>query len=503
MVTSLFSLLLRIIAKITAVNIKTWSSRPVRTQEKQFKYLINRGKDTFFGRDHNFQEITSYKDFVKNVPVREYEGIRPYIERVKKGEINILWPGQPVYFALTSGTTSGSKYIPITKESLKNHLNGAKNAILNYVAQTGKTNFIKGKFIFIQGSPLLDKISEVLIGRLSGISAHHIPFYMQHKMLPSWETNIIEDWESKVERIVDETIDKDMTIISGIPSWVQMYFEKIVERKQKKVGTIFQNFSLFIYGGINFKPYEKKFKSLIGKKINSVELFPASEGFYAFQDRQESKELLLILNDGIFYEFIEEKKYHLNVFDRIPIAEVCLSTNYVLIVSTNAGLWAYNTGDTIKFTSLSPYRVIVTGRVAQFLSAFGEHVIVKEVELAIEEACAKTGEFVNEFTVAPKFKKGNDMACHEWFIEFTQENPDIQTFQTTIDLALQKQNKYYKDLISGKIISRAKVNIVQKGGFNKYMKSIGKLGGQNKIPKISNNRKVADQLNKLNLVIGN
>ena len=497
------SLLLRLIARITAYNIRNWSSKPVQTQEKQFKHLINSAKKTSFGADHNFQKISSYKDFVKNVPVREYEGIRPYIERVKNGESNILWPGRPIYFALTSGTTSGSKYIPITKESLKNHLNGAKNAILNYVAQTKKTSFIKGKFIFIQGSPLLDKMSEILIGRLSGISAHHIPFYMQSKMLPSWETNIIEDWETKLERIVDETIDKDMTIISGIPSWVQMYFEKIEERKQKKVGAIFQNFNLFIYGGVNYKPYEKKFKSLIGRKIDSIELFPASEGFYAFQDKQEFKGLLLILNDGIFYEFIEEKKYHLNTFDRISISEVCLNTNYVLIVSTNAGLWAYNTGDTIRFTSLNPYRVIVTGRVTQFLSAFGEHVIVKEVELAVEKACLKTGETVNEFTVAPKFKKGSEMACHEWFIEFAKEDPDIQTFQTTIDLELQKQNKYYHDLIAGKIIAPAKVNTVEKGGFNKYMKSIGKLGGQNKIPKISNNRKLADQLNKLNLVIHN
>ena len=203
MVASLF---LRLVARITAFNIKTWSLSPIRTQEKQFKYLIKRAKRTSFGLDHNFQEITSYKDFVKNVPVRQYEGIKPYIERVKKGEGNILWPGKPIYFALTSGTTSGSKYIPITKDSLKNHLNGAKNAILNYVAQTKKTSFIKGKFIFIQGSPLLDKISEISIGRLSGISAHHIPFYMQSKMLPTWETNIIEDWESKLERIVDETI---------------------------------------------------------------------------------------------------------------------------------------------------------------------------------------------------------------------------------------------------------------------------------------------------------
>tara|TARA_S200000501_G_scaffold216230_2_gene202934 strand:+ start:11161 stop:12663 length:1503 start_codon:yes stop_codon:yes gene_type:complete len=499
----LVSSLLKLIAKIAALKIKTWSLKPVQTQQKQFKHLINSAKRTSFGIDHNFQEITSYKDFVKNVPIREYEGIRPYIERLKKGERNILWPGKPIYFALTSGTTSGAKYIPITKESLNNHLNGAKNAILNYVAQTGKTNFIKGKFIFIQGSPLLDKVSEILIGRLSGISAHHIPFYMQSKMLPSWETNIIDDWERKVEQIVDETIDEDMTIISGIPSWVQIYFEKIVEKKQKKVGTIFQNFNLFIYGGVNYKPYEKKFKSLIGRNIDSIELFPASEGFYAFQDRQESKELLLILNDGIFYEFIEEKKYHSNIFDRIPIAEVCLNTNYVLIVSTNAGLWAYDTGDTIKFTSLNPHRVIVTGRVAQFLSAFGEHVIVMEVERAIEKACIKTGIIVNEFTVAPKFKKGNEMACHEWFIEFAQENPDIQAFQSTIDLELQKQNKYYNDLVSGKIIASAKVKMIKKGGFNKYMKSIGKLGGQNKIPKISNNRKVADQLNKLNLVTVN
>ena len=497
MVAALF---LRLTARITAFNIRNWSLKPIQTQEKQFKYLINSAKNTSFGIDHNFQEISSYKDFVKNVPIREYEKIRPYIEKVKNGESNILWPGRPIYFALTSGTTSGSKYIPITEESLKNHLNGAKNAILNYVAQTKKTAFIKGKFIFIQGSPLLDKMSEILIGRLSGISAHHIPFYMKSKMLPSWKTNIIEDWESKVDRIVDETINQNMTIISGIPSWVQMYFEKIVEKRQKKIGAIFKNFSLFIYGGVNYKPYEKKFKSLIGRKIDSIELFPASEGFYAFQDRQESKDLLLILNDGIFYEFVEEKKYHLNNLERIPLSEVCLNTNYVLIVSTNAGLWAYNTGDTIQFTSLSPFRVIVTGRVAQFLSAFGEHIIVKEVERAVDKACFETGEIVNEFTVAPKFKKGNETACHEWYIEFAQENPDIYSFQKSLDLELRRQNKYYDDLILGKIIAEASVLSVKKGGFSAYMKSIGKLGGQNKIPKISNNRKLVDKLNKLNLV---
>ena len=492
--------LLKLAAFIAKTRKDNWANNPIKTQENQLRQILNKGSQTLFGADHNFDKIKNYQDFKSRIPVRDYEGLKKYVELIQSGEENVLWPGKPIYFAITSGTTSGAKYIPITKDSLPNHLNGAKNAILMYVAQTGKTKFIKGKFMFIQGSPILTKTFGILTGRLSGISAHHVPFYMKSFMKPSWSTNIIEDWENKVDKIIHETVNENMTIISGIPSWLQMYFEKITESTNQKISSIFPNFNLLIYGGVNFEPYKKKFNNLIGKKIDSIEIFPASEGFFAFQDKQESKDLLLILNAGIFYEFINTNDFREKKMNRISLKEVKKNTNYLMIISSSAGLWGYNTGDTVMFTSLTPYKIKVTGRIKQQLSAFGEHVIVKEVEQAIEQAISKTGYLVNEFTVGPRFKSKNENACHEWLIEFDNEEVDTKKFALYLDDELQKQNKYYKDLIIGKIIDKLTIKKVSKGGFKKYMNSIGKLGGQNKIPKIANDRKIIDLIKKLNLI---
>ena len=492
--------LLKVASQIVKYKINRWASRPIITQKRQLSTLLKKGSKTIFGKDHNFKSISSYKDFKSKIPVRDYEELKEYFERTKKGEKDILWPGKPIYFAITSGTTSGAKHIPITKDSLPNHLNGAKNALLMYVANTGNTKFIDGRFIFVQGSPLLKKTAGILTGRLSGISAHHVPFYMKNFMLPSWNTNIIEDWEKKVEKIIDETINENMTIISGIPSWLQMYFEKISNITGKSISSVFPNFNLLIHGGVNFKPYKEKFNSLIGKKVDTIELFPASEGFYAFQDSQNKEELLLILNAGIFYEFIKDKDFIENKKERISIENVKLNTNYLLIISSSAGLWGYNTGDTIQFTSLKPYKIIVTGRIKQYLSAFGEHVIVKEIEQAIQKAIKETGLLVNEFTVAPRFKSNQESACHEWFVEFETKTNSTKNFVQVINQELMSQNKYYKDLIEGNIISNPVVTCILKGGFKRYMQHIGKLGGQNKIPKIANDRKIANALKKLKLI---
>ena len=491
---------IKIMARLTKSQVSKWASNPIETQKKQLNYLIKNALNTSFGQAHNFSKINNYDDFKNHIPVRDYESLREYFEQIKEGKKNVMWPGKPLYLAVTSGTTSGSKYIPITKQSLPNHLNGAKNALLMYVAETGKVDFVNGKFIFIQGSPVLSKISGILTGRLSGISAHHIPFYMKKNMLPSWSTNIIEEWENKIEIIVKETMEANMTIISGIPSWLQMYFEKIVDKTNKKVSETFPNFNLLVYGGVNFDPYKNKFRELIGKDIDSIELFPASEGFFAFQDSQQKKDLLLILNAGIFYEFIDVEHFRNNKMQRIPLWGVKKDKNYVMIISTSAGLWGYNTGDTVRFTSLSPYKIDVTGRIKQSLSAFGEHVIVKEVEQAIGKAISKTGILVKEFTVAPRFKSKTSSASHEWFIEFDEIHNDTKLFAYEIDKELQRQNKYYKDLIVGKIIDKPIIRNVVKDGFKKYMDSIGKLGGQNKIPKIVNDRKIADRLKNLNLI---
>ncbi len=474
--------------------INRWASNPIETQERVFQSLISDASSTQFGRDHNFKNISTHEDFVKQVPVRDYEALRPYVEKVVAGESDILWKGRPLYFAKTSGTTSGAKYIPITKESMPGHIEAAKNAILLYIHQTGNTKIVNGKMIFLQGSPVLESKNGIQLGRLSGIVAHYVPKYLQKNRLPSWETNCIEDWETKVNTIVQETVNEDMSVIAGIPSWVQMYFEKLIEEKKQKVGELFKNFDLFIFGGVNYEPYRSKFESLIGRKIDSVELYPASEGFFAFQDRQNESGMLLQLDSGMFYEFIVADTFFEASPTRLTLKDVKIGVNYVIIISTNAGLWAYNIGDTVQFTSLAPFRVIVSGRIKHFISAFGEHVIAKEVEHALLSALKTTEVSVSEFTVAPQIEPLEGLPYHEWFIEFENSPSNIEDFATQIDAALQSQNSYYLDLIQGKVLQPLKITPVQKGGFQNYMKTIGKLGGQNKTPRLSNDRKIADVL---------
>lgn len=497
---SIKSKLAKPFAKYIYYKVNKWASNPIATQKKVFNTLIKSATHTAFGKDHNFESIKSYQDFKTNVPVRDYEALKPYIERAVAGEKHILWKDKPIYFAKTSGTTSGSKYIPITKESMPSHIKAARNAILLYINETGKTDFVDGKMIFLQGSPILEEKNGIKLGRLSGIVAHYVPKYLQNNRMPSYETNCIEDWETKVNAIVDETIDENMTIISGIPSWVQMYFEKLIDKTDKKVGDIFKNFNLFIFGGVNYEPYKAKFENLIGRKVNSIELYPASEGFFAFQDKQNIRGMLLQLNSGIFYEFIEADQFFEDQPKRITIEHVKCNVNYVMLISTNAGLWAYNVGDTIAFTSLEPYRVIVTGRIKHFISAFGEHVIGKEVEQAIKDATKNTDILVNEFTVAPQINPKKGLPYHEWLIEFDNQPQQEQKFITALEISLQKQNSYYFDLIEGKVLRPLKLTKIKKGGFQSYMKSIGKLGGQNKTPRLSNDRKIADALYNQNLI---
>ena len=492
---SLKSIAAKIFAKKVAKRTAQWVNNPIETQEKVFKEIIKKASETSFGKDHDFSNIKSHDDFVKKVPIRDYEALKIYVEKVVAGKQNILWPGKPLYFAKTSGTTSGAKYIPITEESIKCQVEASRNAILNYIHETGNSAFVNGKMIFLQGSPEMQEKNGIQLGRLSGISAHYVPNYLQKNRLPSWDTNCIEDWETKVNTIVEETKNEDMTVIAGIPSWVQMYFEKLNAKTNKKVGDLFQNFQLFIYGGVNYEPYRAKFESLIGRKVDSIELFPASEGFFAYQNSQKEKGMLLLLNSGIFYEFVKADDFFSEDSKRITLAEVELGVNYVMILSTNAGLWAYNLGDTVQFISVKPYKVIVSGRIKHFISAFGEHVIAKEVEEAMQLAIADTDALVNEFTVAPEITpKEDQLPYHEWFVEFEKEPSDMSKFIAIIDASLQKQNSYYFDLIEGKVLQTLKVTSIKEGAFREYMKSVGKLGGQNKVQRLSNDRKVADVL---------
>ena len=497
---SLKSFLAKQFAKSIYIKTKLWADNPVQTQQNVFKDIIRQAKKTKFGIDHHFDSINTFQDFSKKVPVRDYEALKHYIDRVVQGEENVLWKGKPLYFAKTSGTTSGAKYIPLTKESMPFHIEAARNAILHYIHETGNADFVTGKMIFLQGSPILEEKNGIQLGRLSGIVAHFVPKYLQKNRMPTFETNCIEDWETKVDAIVEETLHEDMTVISGIPSWVQMYFEKLQQKASKPVGELFKNFNLFIYGGVNYEPYRAKFENLIGRKVDSIELFPASEGFFAYQDSQKEKGMLLLLNSGIFYEFIKSEEFFTDPETsgprRYTIGEVELNVNYVLIISTNAGLWGYNIGDTVQFTSLKPYRVIVSGRIKHFISAFGEHVIGKEVEQALKQAMENTSIQINEFTVAPQITPTDGLSYHEWFIEFENDPENVEAFAEAIDNVMRSQNTYYDDLIVGKVLRKLVITKVAKNSFQDYMKSIGKLGGQNKIPRLSNDRTIVDLLKR-------
>jgi len=477
---------------------KEWSFKPVQSQDKVFNQLIATGRETVFGKDHGFESIKNYSDFKKQVPVRDYEDIKPYVERVLHGESDILWKGKPAYFAKTSGTTSGTKYIPITKDSIPNHINSARNALLSYVHETGNATFLDGGLIFLSGSPELDLKAGINTGRLSGIVNHHVPGYLRTNQKPSYATNCIEDWEEKLEKIIDETLDVNMTLISGIPPWVQMYFDRIQARTGKKIKDVFPDFSMFVYGGVNFEPYRAKLFDTIGKKIDSVETYPASEGFIAYQDSQKAEGLLLLLNSGIFFEFIPADEYFNDNPRRLSIEEVELGKNYAVIINSNAGLWGYSIGDTVKFVSKAPYRIVVSGRIKHFISAFGEHVIGEEVEKAMKFATEKFPEVeLVEFTVAPNVAPDEGMPHHEWLIEFANAPNDMQAFSIELDNQLRSLNVYYDDLITGNILRTLKITSLRKNSFIEYMKSLGKLGGQNKVPRLSNDRKVADELIKL------
>lgn len=472
-----------------------WILAPEKTQQKVFDHLIRQGQDTAFGRDHHFSDIRSYEDFKNQVPIRDYEQLRPYFERVAAGEENVLWKGKPAYIAKTSGTTSGAKYIPITAESMPEHIKSAKMALLSYIHETGNTSFVSGKMIFLQGSPELEKVNGIPTGRLSGIVAHHVPKYLQANRKPSYEVNCIEDWETKLQRVIDETVDENMTLISGIPAWVRMYFEQLIARTGKQnIKEIFPNFSLFVYGGVNYEPYRALFNKLIGEQIDTIETYPASEGFIAYQDSQTEEGLLLELNSGIFFEFIPADEYFSENPTRLSVAEAEIGVNYALVLNTTAGLWGYSIGDTVKFVSKSPCRIVVTGRIKHFISAFGEHVIAEEVEKAMTETAAKHGAEVVEFTVAPKVEERQGQSYHEWFVEFSALPSDPLAFAADLDEMMQKQNSYYFDLRNGVMLRPLVIRQIRDNGFEAYMKSEGKLGGQNKLPRLSNDRKIADKL---------
>ncbi|MBA2746159.1 MAG: GH3 auxin-responsive promoter family protein [Flavisolibacter sp.] len=488
------SFLAKPFASYIYTKIRKGMATALQDQDQILSQLLKSGKITEFGKEHGFASLNNYADFKKAVPIRDYEGFRPYIDRIKEGKHNILWKGKPIYFAKTSGTTSGVKYIPITKESIPNHINTARNALLCYMAASGNTAFADGKLIFLSGAPELERIGDIPTGRLSGIVNHHIPKYLRANQMPSYETNCIEDWENKLDKIVEETIEQNMTLISGIPPWVQMYFDRLQEKSGKKISELFPQFSVMVHGGVNFEPYKAKLFESIGRKIDSIETFPASEGFFAFQDTQDGEGLLLNTNSGIFFEFVPAAEIFNDAPTRLSLHDVQVGENYALIINNNAGLWGYNIGDTIKFVSTDPYRIVVTGRTKHYISAFGEHVIGEEVEHSLLRAAESAGLRITEFTVAPKIQEGKGQSYHEWFIEFEDQPDDLESFALKVDQNMRDKNIYYDDLVAGSILQPLQIRRIRKNGFIDYMKSIGKLGGQNKVPRLSNDRKLAEEI---------
>ncbi len=487
------SQLLKPLAKAFVSKMKHDNENAVSNQKKILHKIVQKAKHTAFGQDHRFDKIHTYADFKMAVPIRDYEALKPYVDKIIWGAKDVLWPGFPKYFAKTSGTTSGAKYIPVTADSIDNHVNGARNALLNYAEISGNYAYADGKMIFLSGSPTLHTTGEIPTGRLSGIVNHHVPSLVQINQLPSYHTNCITDWSSKLNAIIGETIDQDMRLVSGIPPWIQMYFDRIMETEHKSIGEVFPQLNLLVHGGVNFSPYEARLRESVGREIDMLELYPASEGFFAFDDFRDEG-LILNTNSGIFYEFVKVQDFNKTDAIRYSLGQVEAGVNYAMLISSNAGLWAYLVGDTVRFTSLEPYRISVTGRIEHFISAFGEHVIDKEVCESMKRACDTASEQVVEFTVAPNMGGPDELPFHEWFVEFEEEPRDLETFTQYLDRALCEQNAYYYDLIKGEILQELKIRAVPRGTFHAYMESIGKLGGQNKVPHLADNRKIADGL---------
>ena len=488
------SFIIKTLSRKTFKRVIGEQSLAISNQNALFKKIISRGVNSLFGKNLDIKANLDYDSFSKLVPISTYEDYRDYISLISHGKKNILTHGRPMCFAITSGTTSGTKYIPLTKEMWRHQSNSIKDLLLLYAHQTSNYDYVRSGMMFIQGSPELKYFNQVPFGRLSGIAARHVPFFLKNNRYPSMATNKIPNWNDKINAIVSETHNKKMKIIGGIPPWVMTYFDCLLEYTGKHhVKEVFPDLSLYIHGGTSFDAYRKTFLNTCGP-IDTLEVYPASEGFFAFQNNLYDESLLLLINRGVFYEFITLSNFQKKKMERIPLEGVELNIDYVLIVTTVAGLWAYNTGDTVRFVSKNPYKIVFSGRASQFCSAFGEHVIEKEIQAALKIAVKNVGGTVSEFSVCPKVGSGRETSRHEWFIEFLEKPKSITDFEAVLQNSMKKQNIYYKDLFDSGVIGVLKIILVKKGGFSSYMKSIGKFGGQNKCPHLLNDRRIADFL---------
>ena len=479
-------------------NINEFMRNPIKSQTSVLTTLIEKGKDTKFGHEHNFNTITNYESFKKKIPIRSYEDLEPYIKKIREGENNILWPGKVKWFAKSSGTSkSKSKFIPITKESLNRcHLKAGKDMLSLYENNFQNKNIYNGKGLMLGGSLTKKKYQKFNDGDLSAILLDQFPFWVNHHRVPDIKTALMQDWNKKIDEIANQALHKNITNITGVPSWMLILLKRIVKLSGKKnLSQVWPNLELYMHGGINFEPYRKQFEKLIANKnMNYLEGYNASEGFIAIQDEDPSRGLLLMLNYGIFYEFIPMRKYRQAKYDAIGLEEVKLNTNYALVITTNGGLWRYLIGDVIQFTTLFPFRIKITGRTKSYINTFGEELMIHNTDTAVNISCEKYNCSIIDYSVAPLYidKKSGG---HQWFVEFSKKPSNFDLFMKEVDIQIKKINSDYEAKRQNNLILKfPELIIINKNEFYLWHEANKKLGGQYKIPRLSDNRDFADSI---------
>ena len=472
--------------------IRHWAARPLECQQRYFRLLLATAPQTTYGRAMRIESGMNYAAYCDCVPLVDYEDLKPYVERIMAGEPDVLWPGKPDYLAMSSGTTSGKKYIPATPQGMQAMIRGMTDAFCSYIARSQHYDIWDGKTLPLTGSPALTMMGEIPSARVSGLMNHVLPWYARWNRVPSWETNSIADFERKISRILDETIGQDVRALTGLPVWLNFLFKRLRERTGKKVIDVWPHLNVMLYGGLQVAPYTAGLCEAIGKDIDFVEIYNGSEGFFAFADQLDDPGLLLHMRTGCFYEFMPAEAYRAGKVERLQLQDVDLDVDYGLVLNSVSGLWGYNLGDTVRFTSREPYRLVFTGRLAHFTSAFNEHVIQVDVERAMQEAIEQEGGVVTEFTVAPQIHPETGPPYHEWFVEFAEPPNNLEAFRLKLDSVMQGGNHLYREMVAARAMRSLKLSLLQPDGFLQYMKSIGQVGEQHKVPRLKNDRSIAD-----------
>lgn len=500
---SLLSPAISSLARMRLWRIEAWKNNPLDAQREVLQDLVTSAQYTEFGRKYNFSQLFNVKAFKQAIPIHEYDDIKPYIERIMQGEQNILWNTPIYWFAKSSGTTSDkSKFIPISDESLQDgHFKASKDVLSLYYQFNPDSELLTGKGLVIGGSHNINPMNtDAQYGDLSAVLLQNTPFWGHWLRTPDLSIALMDEWENKIEKLAESTIKENVTSISGVPTWTLVLFKRILEITGKQtMAEVWPSLELYMHGGVSFTPYKEQFQKLIGKKINYLEMYNASEGFFAAQDTPGDEGMLLFTDHGIFMEFMPVSEYGKKDPQTISLQDVELGKNYALIISTNGGLWRYLVGDTIQFTSLLPYRVKVSGRLKHYMNAFGEEVIVDNSDKAITMACERTGAIVNDYTAAPVYFSDSANGAHEWLIEFEKEPGDMTVFTNELDAALKSINSDYEAKRHKSIaLGLPVIHSLRKGAFTEWLRQRGKLGGQHKVPRLSNERKYLEEILQLN-----